>query len=478
MSDRKPLVLDVDGTFLRTDLLLECFWAGLGRAPRATLAAAFGNLSDRAALKRALARIAPPQIDLLPLRAEIAERALAAREEGREVVLASASDAELVAALAAQYDLSGDSLGSDGRTNLKGDAKAQALKAAYGGRGFDYAGDSTADRAVWQAADRALIVGNHPRIAADLTAAGHSVDMIQDGWRWRDLVRALRPHQWIKNVLLFLPMLASHDFTLSTFLLVLAGMAVFSAAASCIYIVNDLLDLEADRLHPTKRTRPFAAGSVPIGVGMAASGALALLALGGGAALGPAFLGVIVLYVTLSLGYSLRLKRMRWIDIATLATLYTLRVMAGAAAGGAEASFLMLVFVFPVFLTLGCVKRMTELALATNDERLPGRGYGRADRGDLLNVASLGIVGALVIFFAYSMTEQAQTLYPSRWLLWVALVPLAAWLIRMVLLGYRGKQDYDPIVFALRDKTGLGLIFFTLSLMLYGAGLWQKWFGF
>ncbi|TCO69187.1 UbiA family prenyltransferase [Rhodovulum euryhalinum] len=477
MGSQKPLVLDVDGTFLRTDLFLESVWAGLGRDPRATLAALVRTRARPAAFRQAITRLAPPRVDLLPLRAEIAERALAAREAGRQVVLVSDADGDLVAALSDHYGFSGG-LGTEGQSRLTGEDRAEALKSAFGLRGYDYAGDSGQDRAAWKAADRAVVVGEHPRIADDLRAAGRRVDAVPGGWRWRDLARALRPHQWVKNVLLVLPVLAAHDFTLPTLVLVLAGMAAFSAAASSIYIVNDLLDLEADRLHPTKCRRPFAAGAVPIRAGMAAGGALGLVALAIGTVLGPAFLGVLVLYMALSLAYSLRLKRMRWIDVATLAALYTIRVVAGAAATGVAASILMLVFVFPVFLALGCVKRMTELALSRTDERLPGRGYGRADRGDLLNVAAIGVVGALVVFFAYSFTEQARMLYPTRWMLWVALIPLAAWLVRMVVLGYRGKQDYDPIVFALRDRAGLGLVFFTLSFMFYGAGLWQRWFGF
>jgi len=137
----------------------------------------------------------------------------------------------------------------------------------------------------------------------------------------------------------------------------------------------------------------------------------------------------------------------------------------------------MLIFIFPVFITLGCVKRLTELSLATTDDKLPGRGYGRQDRGDLLNIAGLGMFFALLIFFLYSFSEQARSLYPSQWVLWIALVPIAAWLFRMVRLGYFGKQDYDPIVFAMKDKRGIGLLLLTLSLMFYAAGLFQEWFG-
>jgi hypothetical protein len=131
-----------------------------------------------------------------------------------------------------------------------------------------------------------------------------------------------------------------------------------------------------------------------------------------------------------------------------------------------------------VFVTLGCVKRLTELTLATSDERLPGRGYGRPDRPDLLNVAGLGMFGALLVFFLYTFTDQARTLYPTQWLLWVAMLPIGGWLFRMVSLGYKGKQDYDPIVFAMRDRHGISLILFTLTLMFYAAGLFHSAFGF
>ncbi len=471
----KPLVLDVDGTFLKTDMLLEAFWHGLGRAPLATLAC-LRHLRHPARLKAALARVAPLRTDLLPVNPEIAALALASHAEGREVVLASASDASQVARLAADYGFSDRIYASDGAVNLKGAAKARALVADMGERGFDYAGNSATDLAVWQHAENALVVGR-VRAARSLAGRGQTVVQVPGGWSWRALARALRPHQWVKNVLLLLPMIASHHFDLATLVPVLWGIVAFSAAASSIYIVNDLLDLESDRLHPTKCRRPFAAGAVPIGVGMAAFVVLAALALGIAATLNLSFLGVVVLYMLTSLAYSLRLKRMRWVDIATLAALYTLRVAAGAAAGQVDASVYMLIFIFPVFLTLGCVKRLTELTLATSDAHLPGRGYGRPDRGDLLNVAGLGVFGALVIFFRYSVSEQGRALYPDTWLLWLAMLPMAWWLIRMVALGWQGKQDYDPIVFALRDKLGLGILMLTLSLMFWAAGMWSIWFG-
>lgn len=476
MTNTRPLVLDIDGTLLKTDMLYEAFWAGMGQAPFATLRTCFTKLNDRAALKRDLAELTEMRFDLMPVEPRILEMARDAQAEGREVVLASASDARWVDRVAEAHGVAGDHLASDGTTNLRGDRKADALIARYGEKGFDYAGNEAGDAAIWKHAHTAIVVGDD-KIAKAANDVCDDVMHMEAGWSMRGVVKSMRPHQWVKNVLLFLPAIAAHQFDLATLFLVLLGMAGFSAAASAIYLVNDLLDLDADRLHATKHKRPFASGLVPPQVGMATFIVLSAVALGIGLVLGPAMLGVIVIYMTLSLAYSLRLKRMRWVDIATLASLYTLRVVAGAAATQVDASAMMLIFIFPIFITLGCVKRLTELALATNDDRLPGRGYGRLDRGDLLNVAGLGIVGALLVFFLYSFSAQAIALYPTRWILWAALVPIAIWLIRMVVLGRDGKQDYDPIVFAMKDKMGLGILMITLSMMFYAAGLWAQWFG-
>lgn len=469
MDRGRPLVLDADGTLLRTDMLLEGLWKGLATDPGATVRA-LGLMGDRAAFKAEIARIAPLRVDLLPVNGDIAEMAATAQEQGREVAIASASDITLVQALADHYGIQRVFASQNG-VNLKGSAKAEALVVAYGEGGFDYAGNDKSDRKIWDRADHAIVVGSAGGGAKGLD----SVTRVEGGWSPRAVLKSMRPHQWVKNVLLFLPMIAAHAFFFDTFLAVCLGIVSFSAAASCIYIVNDLLDIEADRLHVKKCRRPFAAGTVPIPVGMLTCAALGVIALGVAAMLSWQMFGVVALYMALSLAYSLRLKRLRWIDIAVLASLYTLRVVAGAAASGVDASVFMLIFIFPVFITLGCVKRMTELALAKDDKPLPGRGYARGDLGDLLNMSAIGMVGALVIFFLYSYSDQALSLYPDQWLMWVALLPIAAWLYRMVRLGYMGRMDYDPIVFAMSDIRGIGYLLITLSLLFYAAGLWSVW---
>lgn len=476
LGKSKPLVLDVDGTFLRTDMLFECFWAGMGRDPKGTFRVIRDTFGDKAALKAQLADLARPRVDLMPVSAPVATVVTAAKQQGVEVVLASASDDTLVAKLAATHELSPQVFASKGGVNLRGEEKAKALVAAFGERGFHYAGNETADLAIWRKADEAIIVGHVPGAKHELIS-DHGVTELRGGWSWLDLMRAMRPHQYVKNVMLLLPLIAAHQFGLIPFLTILLAIVAFSAAASCIYIVNDLLDLEADRLHVKKKNRPFASGAVPISVGMVTCVVLGVIALGVAASLNWAFFGVIALYMVLSLAYSLKLKRLRWVDIATLASLYTLRVVAGATAAEIYVSGYMLVFIFPVFVTLGCVKRLTELTLATTDERLPGRGYGKPDRSDLMNVACIGMFAALLVFFMYSFTEQAMTLYKTQWLLWVAMIPIAGWLWRMVSLGYKGKQDHDPIVFALKDRHGLSLILFTVTIMFYAAGLFENAFG-
>ncbi len=471
-ASSKPLVLDVDGTFLHTDMLLESFWQALGRNPFACLSVCLKQFSDRARLKQQMAALAPLRTDLLPVNPRIKAFAQRSIGRGRRVVLASGADETLVQALAHEHGIEEPVFASNGEINLTGKRKAAALVAAFGPGGFDYAGDSMVDMPVWDAADNAIIVGNLPQAAAVLAKDCSNVEEFRGGWRKRDLLRAMRPHQWVKNVLLFLPLVAAHRFDLAGFLVVLVATIAYSAAASSIYIVNDLLDLEADRLHPTKKNRPFASGAVPIVAGMWVALGLAVFALALALALSGSMLAIVALYMALSLAYSLKLKRMRWIDIATLAGLYTLRVIAGAIAAKVLASGFLVAFIFPTFITLGCVKRLTELTLATSDARLPGRGYGRTDRGDLVNVAALGTFGALLAFFLYSFTQAAAVLYPNIWQLWLALIPISGWLVRMVVLGWNGRQDYDPIVFAMRDKYGLALIALTLTLMFTAATPW------
>lgn len=470
MTQKRPLAVDIDGTFLKTDMLFEGFWLAMGKQPLKTIKTVFQNFKDRARLKREITDLADVNVELLPVNPDIQAYIDEAKSEGREVIFASASDASLVQRLADYHGLDGDHIGSDGHVNLKGDAKAAALNARFGEGEYAYAGDQDLDLKVWKSAGEAIIVGRHPAAVRQLKADGVKVVQVKKSWSRRSLAMGLRPHQWVKNALLFLPLIVAHSTDPLALLRVVLAIAAFSAAASSIYIVNDLLDLEADRQHPKKRFRPLASGNARIPDAMLMSVALGAFALGVGFIMGWALLGVIALYMVLSLSYSLKLKKMRWVDIATLAGLYTLRVIAGGLAAQLLASGWLVGFIFPTFLALGCVKRLTELTLAKSDGKVPGRGYRKSDREDLVNVAGLGVFFSLLVFLMYTFSDTAATLYDDIWMLRLAIIPLALWQIRMVLLGWQGKQDYDPIVFAMRDKSGIAIIAVTVLILFYAAG--------
>lgn len=464
-----PLVVDLDDTLLRSDLLLECFWKGMGVAPIDTLRIVLRNWRDRPALKAALAARFAPDVARVPRDPAVEAAIREAAAAGREVVVASGSSRELAEAVAAAVGDIDVVYGTEGRINLTAANKAALLTERYGKGGFDYIGDSAKDIPVWRAARRAIVARPAARFRARLAAEGVAAEPLGAPWSWTDVALALRPHQWVKNVLLFLPLIAAHRLDPAGIALTFAGFVAFSALASSIYIVNDLTDLDADRLHEKKRHRIFASGRLPIKLGMALSLGLGLFGLAVAAALGWASFGVMVLYLITTLAYSMRLKRVRWTDITVLAALYTIRVVAGAAATGVEASGWLIAFVFPVFLTLACVKRLTELAKATTDGYLPGRRYGRADRDDVFNVAILGALASVGIFLAYSASDMAAVLYRSIPVLWLVATALAIWLGRMIYTGWAGRQDYDPILFALTDKIGLALIGLSLALLVLGA---------
>ena len=458
------LVLDADGSLLKTDMLFESFWAALGRHPWLCVVAVFTLIFNRPALKRRMAELAELNVSLLPLRKEIVTLAKDAKEAGRTVVLASGSNEVLVQALSDRLGFVEPAMASNGQINLTRSTKAKALEARFGKKGFEYVGDSGADIKVWQAGVGGYVVAPAAKLLRQVSKAQLTLTPIgqrDEGWA---LLRALRPHQWVKNILLLLPIVAAHRTDIEGFALTLWGIVVFSAAASSIYIVNDLMDLEADRKHATKKYRPFAEGTASIQSGMLTSAALAIVALGGAAAHSWQLAAIIALYMVLSLSYSMGLKRLSWVDISTLAALYTLRVVAGAIAAGVPMSGWLGAFVFPVFLSLGAVKRLIELGKAENEEVLPGRGYARRDRADLRNIAITAAIGAVVVYTLYTYSEIAAVLYQNLTELRLAAVPVAAWLGRMIYRGWQGRMDYDPIVFALRDPIGL-------TLMAIGAGL-------
>jgi len=478
LQDRIParpvLVVDLDGTLIRSDMLYESFWSGFARDWRTPLHALAGLAGGRAALKARLASLTPPDPKTLPYVPEMLEQIRDWRAEGGRTALVTASDSRIAEAIGAHLGLFDEVHGSNGGINLKGATKAAFLRERFGPKGFVYAGDSPVDLAVWSEAAGAISVGAPPALRA-------KVESLHPGSRHLApprpelpaALRAMRPHQWAKNLLVFFPLVASHQFTGLGLAQGLAAFVAFSLVASSVYLLNDLLDLASDRAHPRKRNRPLASGALSLKNGMALIPLLLLAGLAIALALTPLFLGVLALYYLVTIAYSLWLKRRAIIDICTLASLYTLRIVAGAAAMGISLSVWLLALSAFLFFALAAVKRQAELVDLANRgvDEVAGRGYRRGDLPVVTQLATSSGFAAVLVLMLYINDPETAALYPRPMLLWGACLVLLYWVSRMVLVAQRGKMDDDPVVFAARDRVSQIVLVLTAALVV-GAS-WQ-----
>jgi 4-hydroxybenzoate polyprenyltransferase/phosphoserine phosphatase len=460
LSKEPVLVIDMDGTLTRSDTLHEAFLALLAADVRRAAALFAWLRAGKAAFKRRLADLQLADAATLPLDEDVMALLRDARANGRRTALVSAADQRQVDALAARVGLFDEAHGTGGAAtgpdNLSGDAKAAFLTARYGARGFDYVGDSRADLPVWAAARRAVTVGacGSLRAAAErVAAAAQHLRPASGGLRrFLPCLQALRPHQWSKNLLIFAPMLAAHDFSAAPS--AVAAFVAFCLTASSVYVINDMLDLKADRNHPRKRSRPFAAGTVSLAWGMAAAPTLALSALAIALLFTPPlFAGVLTLYYIVTFAYSLWLKRQVMVDILTLACLYTLRIFAGAAATDLPLSPWLLAFAMFMFLALAAVKRQAELTDQLREGRIKveGRGYTTDDLPIMRGIALSAGYASVMVFALYINSPNIIELYSQPEMLWLVCPLLLYWVSYMVMATHRGRMTADPIVYAATD---------------------------
>ncbi|MEO1606443.1 MAG: UbiA family prenyltransferase [Pseudomonadota bacterium] len=447
------LVVDLDGTLSRTDTLHEALLGLVASRPKELVRLPAWLAEGRAGLKARLADFGVVDPETLPLNEAVIETVRAARAAGRRTALVSAADHRQVTAVAEATGLFDEAYGSAEGRNLKGDAKAAFLTDHFGPGMFDYIGDSKADLPVWKAARRAITVQAAAGMRAAAAAANSNVAHIDPPTgKARAMLKALRPHQWSKNALLFLPVLAAHD--LSKLWLVMLGFLAFCLTASAVYVINDLVDLPADRAHPRKRKRPFAAGNLSAVTGGAMAAGLLLGALILGLATGnPSFIAVLALYLAATFAYSLWLKRKLIVDVLMLAGLYTVRIIAGGAAAAVELSPWMLGFSMFLFLGLAAVKRQAELT----DQMLSGReSKGRAYEVDdlpiLRGMALSASHAAVLVLALYISSDDIQRLYAHPEILWLICPMLLYWELRMVMATHRGLMDDDPIIYAATDR--------------------------
>lgn len=458
-----PLVVDLDGTLLRSDMLVETFFALLAVAPLRALGAVAALRQGRAAFKARVAGDAGLDLAALPWNEQVIDLIEAARAEGRPVYLASASDRRLVAAVAAHLGLFDGIFASDGRTNLSSHAKAAVLCDAFGAGGFDYVGNSGADVAVFERARAVIVVSTTQRFADRMLARWPDARVIHSGSATpKTYARAIRVHQWLKNLLLFVPMLGAHHFTLAAISSCVLGFFSFSLCASSVYVMNDLVDLGRDRLHPTKRRRPFAAGTVPVLHGLVMVplllGAAVVLALLVSSSFSVKFMAVLGVYYVITVAYSLWLKRLMMIDIVVLACLYGLRLLAGGAAASVPLSAWLALFALFLFTMLATVKRCTELAerVAAGKGNPAGRDYQLGDLPLLEGFAAASGLTAILVLALYANSDAVAALYVHpKWLAGLCVVTVY-WVGRVLLLMHRGQMKDDPVVFAATDRISLG----------------------
>lgn len=452
---KRVLVVDLDGTLLKTDLLWEGLWTGLSQAPWAVLKAIVGSRGNRALLKERLCAAAPLSIADLPFRQDVLDLIRKRREAGHWIVLATASAQELAERVADHLKLFDEVHGSHDGINLKGKRKAAFLAERFGSRGFDYVGDSHADLSVWKISDEAIVVGGSQSAARGLMAhEGPVIRLGRDESLAKAALKAIRPHQWSKNLLVFVPVLAAHNAEISAWLNAALMFVAFCCVASGIYMINDLVDLPSDRAHPRKRLRPFAAGSLPISHGTLLVPFLLLAGVGIGATLGRAALAITLFYILLTISYSFYLKRRIALDICVLAGLYTTRILAGSAATGLASSIWLLGFSVFFFFGLAAVKRLAEIVVNVDGDpgALHGRAYEARDADIIGSMAMSSSFVAVLVFALYLNTDTVVQLYASPAALWLVCPVLLYWTSRTVILAHRGLMHDDPVVFAFRDK--------------------------
>ena len=454
-----PLVVDLDGTLIRSDLLVESAFAYVSADPLRIGRLLVTLPKGKAALKAEIASETAVEATHLPYDDRVLALVREARGAGRPVHLASASNERYVRAVAEHLGLFDGWFASNKLENLSSSAKARRLVEMFGEKGFDYVGNDRADLVVWTVARRCIAVHPSRAVRRDLLKLDPEALVLDPpAGRPRAWMKLLRVHQWAKNTLVLVPLVTAQHFDLVSLSKVIGAFSAFSLAASATYILNDLVDLDADRKHPSKRQRPLAAGTVPVFAAMFLALLFLVVALGGALAIAPLFAAVLVGYLLLTTVYTFFLKRKMMVDIVVLASLYTIRVIGGAAAISVPVSEWLLIFSMFIFMSLALMKRYVELA-ARIDNDLPdpsNRNYRKSDLGIVAALAAAAGFNAVTIFALYVSSDRVvlhEYRHPQA--LWLVCPILIYWLSRTLLMAHRRQVDDDPIVFAMRDRNSL-----------------------
>ena len=479
------LCVDLDGTLVKSDTLFDSTLAVARHRPAALLRIPGWLLQGKAALKRHIANTIQLDVTHLPYNRELLQYLEQQRATGRPIYLATAADADIANRIAAHLGLFTGVLASDGQHNLAGKNKLAAFQSRFGNN-FAYIGNATADLPLLQQCQEPMVANPTPGLRAGLRSARITPvrtfnERVSPSKAW---FKAIRIHQWAKNLLIFIPLLLARVWAPGVATAVTFAFFSFCLCASATYIVNDLLDLEVDRQHPRKRRRPFASGDLSVLSGilvvvlfLAASLVLALLVPPAVAALSPEvfylikphyFLLWLGIYLVITLAYSLRLKRTVLVDVIVLSGLYTIRIIAGSAASGIAVSTWLGSFSVFFFLSLALVKRFAELESlrARGGVSAGGRGYHVTDIEQLRSFGSASGFVSVVVLTLYLSTLDATNVYHHPKRLWLIVPVLLLWIMRLWFKASRGQLNDDPVVYAVTDRRSLFLGFLVLAIVL------------
>jgi 4-hydroxybenzoate polyprenyltransferase/phosphoserine phosphatase len=456
ISPSRPLCVDLDGTLVRSDLLLESIFALLKRNILAAFLLPFWLFRGKAYFKQQIADRVDLDPEIFPYHDDFLEYLREQHFAGRRLILATASNFKFAETVAVHLGIFDAVLASDREINLGGAKKLERLNGQFGERGYDYAGNSKADLPIFAGSARVILV-NPKRGVQTAAARIAEIEKIFDDRRaaLQLYLEAMRSHHWIKNLLIFVPLITSHKLG-DLSLLIQAGIAflAFCLCASSVYVLNDLLDLSSDRVHQTKRNRPLASGRISIVGGLLLIPVLLAVAVLLALLIPIKFVAVLAVYYLATVSYSFYLKRAALIDVLVLAGLYTLRVIAGGAAVSVPLSFWLLAFSMFLFLSLALVKRYTELLQLSNvgRKKAAGRGYSAYDLETLAHFGTASGYMATLVLALYINSDNVKILYAHPEVIWL-LCPILLYIIsRIWLLARRDQLHEDPIVFALRDR--------------------------
>ncbi len=455
----RPLCVDLDGTLVKSDTLVDALLALMRTRPALVFKLPVQLLRGKAAFKAFVSESVALDVVHLPYNRALLQFLRDQHAQGRSLYLATGADIMLAQRVADHLGIFSGVLGSDGDTNLTGNNKLEGLRNRLGPSEFDYVGNASPDLPLLAHATEAMVA--NPSLALRIRLRTRDIGPVRE---FRDgrasfasILRAMRPHQWAKNLLILLPLLLAHSLEIHGLVTALLAFCSFSLTASATYIVNDLLDIDTDRRHPQKKTRPFAAGDLSALSGIGMSVALLLLAFCGARLLPIGFIAWLLLYLASTLAYSSFLKQIPLVDVLMLSGLYTLRLFAGSAATGSHISHWLGSFSVFLFFSLAIAKRFAELEnlSASNSAPKNGRGYLLTDIDQLRSFGTSSAFAAVVIFAIYISGLDVTKLYRNPALLWLIMPLMILWLCRVWLLASRGELHEDPVVFALTDRMSL-----------------------